>query len=242
MASALLIAQRELKSFLTTWIGYIIVFASLLVNGLLFNTRAMGDEPKLSADVLYSFFEYSGGIAMVASVFLGMRLLAEERSQGTLVMFLTSPLTERQLIWGKFLSAALFFCLMQFCSLYMPALILLEGKVSLGHLFAGYLGTTLIGLAVLAISLFASAISPNQLIAGITAASITVILLIIWMLAKVVDAPLTATFSYLAIWAKHFPSFGRGLVHTEHVVYYLSLILFFIECSVRTLEGRRSEG
>ncbi len=242
MSGIFLIARRELKAFFTTWSGYIIVFAALLIDGLLFNSFAIGDSPRLSADVLYQFFYFSSGIAMVASVFLGMRLFAEERSQGTLVLFLTSPLSERQMVWGKFLSVSLFFGLMQVLSLYMPALILLEGKISIGHLASGYLGTSLLGLSTLALALFASVVSPNQLIAGILAAGLTVILLILWIMASVVDAPFREIFSYLAIHNQHFTSFGRGLVHTKDIIYYLSVIVFFLECATRALESRRAEG
>lgn len=237
-----LITSRELRSFFTTWMGYIIVFASLVINGILFNTYAIGSEPKYSSDVLYDFFYFSSGITMVACVFLAMWLLAEEKVNGTIVLFYTSPMTERQLIYGKFLSAVIFFLILQALSLYLPCLILLEGKISLGHLASGYIGTTLLGLAVLSISLFASVVSVNQLVAGIVAASITVILLVMWTLAAIVDNPLRDIFSYFALHNKHFASFGRGILHTKDVIYYLSVVFFFLECSIRALQYKRMEG
>ena len=231
MGTVMLVASRELKSYFTTWMGYVIIFASLLINGLLFNAYAIGKRPKFSADVLSDFFYYSSGIGMVAAIFLAMRLLAEERQSGTLILFFTSPINDRQIIYGKFLSSLVVFLLLQLFSLYLPLLILVEGKISIGHLVSGYLGVTLLGMGVLSISLFASVISPNQMIAGVVGASITVILLILWIAAHRVDEPFRSLFSYLAIHNIHFTSFSRGLLHIRDIVFYLSLVFFFLECS-----------
>lgn len=237
-----LIARRELGSYFTTWMGYIIVFAALLIDGMLFNAFAIGDEAKLSSDVLKDFFFFSSGIGMVAAVFLAMRLLAEEKQTGTIVLFYTSPLSERQLVYGKFLSALIMFVILQVLSIYLPCLIFLEGKVSLGHMLCGYLGVTLLGAGVLAISLFASVISPNQLIAGISAASMTVFFLLLWLLSYRVDEPFRDIFSYMSIHNERFRPFSNGVLHTRDVIYYFSLIFFFLECSIKSLETRRLQG
>lgn len=167
-----LIARRELHGFFSTWMGYIIAAASLFINGMLFNAFAMGKAPKFSAEVLRDFFYYGSGISMVAAILLSMRLLAEEKQSGTIVLFYTSPVTERQLIYGKFLSAFLFVFFLHLLSLYIPGLIFVNGKVSVGHLMSGYLGLTLLAGATISMTLFASAISPNQMVAGILGAGL----------------------------------------------------------------------
>lgn len=242
MAKTLLVAGRELQAFFSTWMGYIICAAALFIDGLLFNAFAIGSNPKFSADVLADFFYFASGIAMVAGVFLAMRLLAEEKQTGTIVLFYTSPISERQLIYGKFLSAVVFSLILHAISLYLPALIFIHGKVSLGHLASGYLCLVLIGSAAIAISLFASTIAPNQLVAGVTGALMVVTLLVMWMLADVVQPPFKELFGYLAIHNKHFSPFSQGIVHTRDIIYYLSVIAFFLECSVRALEARRWRG
>lgn len=242
MSKAMLVAGRELHGFFSTWMGYIICAAALFIDGLLFNAYAIGKSPKLSADVLADFFFYASGISIVAGLFLAMRLLAEEKQTGTIVLFYTSPITERQLIYGKFLSALAFSLILHVLSLYMPALIFIEGKVSLGHIASGYLLLVLIGAASIAITLFASTISPNQLVAGVTGALFTVTLLVLWMVSDVVGSPLKQIFSYLAIHNQHFKPFSNGLVHTKDVIYYFSITFFFLECSVRALEARRWRG
>ncbi len=242
MSKVLLIAHRELSSFFTTWMGYIIAAAALFINGLLFNSFAIGDAPEYSAVILGRFFYFSSGVAMVVGVFLAMRLLAEEKQSGTITLFYTSPITERQVVYGKYISALAFFLFLQALTLYMPALIFVHGKVSIGHMAAGYLGTTLIGASVLAICLLASVLANNQLVAAVLGAFMTVTILVLWMLASVVEPPFRELFSYLALHNSHFDPFRKGIVHIKDVVYYLSVIIFALECSVRALEARRWQG
>lgn len=242
MSKIWLIAMRELKAYFRTWMGYVIATAAILINGLLFNAFAVGNKPKFSSEVLFDFFYFSSGIAMVAAIFLAMRLFAEEKTDGTVVLFYTSPITERQLIYGKFLSGFIFFLILEILTLHLPLLILVQGKVSPGHLAAGYLGVILIGGATIAISLFASVVSPNQMVAGILGASITVVLLLMWILSTVVNPPLKDLFSYLAIHNQHFLPFGRGIVNSKDIIYYLSLVILFLECSIRAVEMRRLQG
>ena len=237
-----LVAQRELRAYFSTWMGYIIVFAAVLIDGLLFNAFAISEKPKFSSAILADFFYFGSGIGMVAAIFLAMRLLAEEKQTGTIVLYMTSPISARQLIYGKFLSCFLFFLLLQLLTLHMPGLVMLSGKVSLGHMAAGYLGVTLLGTSIIAIALFASVISPNQLVAGVLGSAISVVLLILWIVANVVDEPFRGLFSYLAIHNVHFMPFSRGIVHIQDLVFYFSMILFFLECSIRAFEARRLNG
>jgi ABC-2 type transport system permease protein len=242
MSKAMLVAGRELRAFFSTWMGYVICAAALFIDGLLFKSFAVGSQPKFSAEVLADFFYFASGLSVVAGIFLAMRLVAEEKQNGTIVLFYTSPISERQMIYGKFLSAVLFSLVLHALSLYMPALIVIHGKVSLGHLASGYLMLILIGACAIAVSLFASVISPNQLVAGVTGALFTVTLLVLWMVSDIVAPPFKELFSYLAIHNKHFSPFSQGIVHTRDVFYYLSVIVFFLECSVRALEARRWKG
>jgi len=106
MSATMLIARRELGTYLRSMTGYVIAAILLLVDGLLFNIFAIGGEDKLSAVVLGQFFFYTSGLTMIASVFISMRLVAEERQTGTLVLLTSSPVMDGQIIVGKFLSAS----------------------------------------------------------------------------------------------------------------------------------------
>ncbi len=242
MSKSILIAQREMRAFFTTWMGYIIIAAALFIDGALFFGFAMGKTPKFSADVLSDFFYFASGISIVAGLFLAMRLMAEEKQTGTIILYYTSPISERQIIYGKFLSAFAFSLVLHFVSLYLPAMIFVEGRVSLGHLASGYLVLVLLGAASISITLFASTLANNQLIAAVFGAFLTVVLLVLWMLSDVVDSPFKEIFSYVALHNTHFKPFSKGIVHSKDIIYYLSVIFFFLECSVRALESRRWRG
>jgi ABC-2 type transport system permease protein len=236
---ALLIARRELAGYLRTLSGYIIIAAILVLNGLFFNAYALGKTAVLSAKVLSKFFDYSSGFTMIASVFISMRLLAEERQAGTLPLLYSSPLRDRDIVLGKYLAGLVFLALYLACTLYMPLLVMVHGKVSAGHVFAGYLGLLLLGSASLAVGTFGSALASNQVIAAILSGVMLGALLVCWMLAAIIEQPLADVFSAMAVWNQHFPPFAAGLVHVRDVAYYLVLTYAALFGATRVLEARR---
>lgn len=239
MSATLLIARRELGSYLRTWTGYIILALVLLVEGLLFNAFAMGRGSKLSSEVISDFFYFSSGITLVASLFISMRLLAEERQSGTISLLYSSPVRDAEIVGGKFLSAFLFLALMIALTFFMPMLVLVNGKISLGHLGAGYLGLLLLGGAALAIGTLGSALAKNQILAVIFSGVMVVTLLLSWLLAQVTDRPFTELFTALALHGKHFRPFQQGIVHLRDVVYYLAVIWVALFAATRVIEARR---
>jgi len=234
-----LIAKKELSSFLNTSWGIAIFAIILLLDGLLFNAFALGSSPRYSADVLEDFFYFSSGTTMIAGILLTMRLLAEERQQGTDALLLTAPIQENQIVIGKFFGAMGFLLLITLSTIYMPLLIQLNGKVSWGQIFAGYLGLTCLGATTVAIGTFGSTISKNQLSSAITSAGILVLFLLGWLLGKVTSPPFDTVFSYLALFDKHFQPFMSGKINSEAIAFYLSLTVIFLLLSVRIIQTRR---
>jgi ABC-2 type transport system permease protein len=239
MSTALLITRRELGAYFRSMTGYVIAAIVLLVNGLLFNVWAMGSGEKLSAEVVSQFFYAASGTTMIASIFISMRLLAEERQTGTLVLLTSSPVHDWEIVLGKFLSAFIFMGLITLATVYMPLMVLVNGKISFGHLAAGYLGLLLLGSAALAIGTFGSAIARTQVLAAIFSGCIVVALVICWLLAKVTEKPFSDVFLALAIHGRHFPPFQTGTIHARDVVYYLALTYVALFGATRVLEARR---
>ncbi|MBN1334693.1 MAG: ABC transporter permease subunit [Deltaproteobacteria bacterium] len=239
MRGLLLVARRDLQAYFNTAWGYVILAAMLLIDGLLFNAFAMGASAQYSSDVLEKFFYLSSGITMAGAVILTMRLFGEERSAGTMVLLDTAPLTDLQIVLGKFLAGFAMIAILLGLTLYMPALIFVNGKVSLLHIASGYLGLLALGATVTAIGTWGSAVTRGQYVgAGITAV-VTVALLLTWMLAKVSDPPLKAILSYVALFDKHFQPFQKGRINIESLVYYASLTFAFLVLAVRGIQGRR---
>jgi ABC-2 type transport system permease protein len=236
---ALLIAGRELRAYLRSPFGYIVGAAMLLIDGLLFQVFALGAGARLSAEILHDFFYFASGTTMVASILLSMRLLAEERQTGTLVLLNTAPLHDREIVAGKFLSAFLFVVILTALTVYMPLLIMVNGKVSAGHIAVGYLGLVLLGAASVSIGLFGSALMRSQVLAVIVGGAILVTMLLLWMVGRVTDPPLNTFLAGLALHNERQNSFMRGLLRLEDVVYYVGVTYFFLLASTKALEARR---
>ena len=240
MKGIFLIARRELGAYFNSFWGYLVVAVILIVNGLLFNAFALGDSPKLSFEVLRDFFYFSFGTTVIASILITMRLFAEERQTGTMTLLDASPLREWQLVAGKYTSAMLFLVVMLALSTYMPALVFVNGKVSLGHIGAGYLGLLLVGSATVAIGTFSSTLSRSQLVAAVIGGVIAVFLLVTWLLARIADPPLKEVLSYMSLFDSHFRrTFMEGQIHTRDVVFYLSVTFAFLVLSIRWISARR---
>jgi ABC-2 type transport system permease protein len=239
MSATLLIARRELGAYLRSMTGYVIAALVLVVDGLLFQAFVMGSGDKLSSQVLSSFFEISGGVTMISSVFISMRLLAEERQTGTLVLLTSSPVHDWEIVLGKFLSALAFLAMITFATVYMPALIFVNGKVSFGHMAAGYVGLLLLGSAALAIGTFGSAVARTQVLAAIISGCMVTALVICWLLSRATERPFSDIFATLALWQRHFPPFMAGQIHLRDVCFYLALTYFALFAATRVLEARR---
>ena len=234
-----LIVTRELRGYFATVSGYLILAAHLLISGLLFNAYAVGNRAKFSQAVLEDFFFFSSGMAIITAVLLSTRLIAEERQTQTLVLLHTAPVTEREVIYAKHLSALAFFTLTLLASVYLPALVFVNGKISIGHILSGYLGLFLLGSACIAIALLASCWTHSQVNAGVLGGVIITLLLVAWMAARVSDEPIRGVLNYLALHNQHFRGLSRGIFRWADLAYYLGVTLFFLECAVRSLASWR---
>lgn len=238
MSRILLLTHRELRAAFRSPIAAVVVAAMLLIEGILFYYAAL-TQKLLSAEVLEKYIEYASGLTMIASVALSMRVIAEERQTGTMVLLNTSPISTREVVVGKFLACLAIILLATLLSLYMPALIFINGKVSIGHIFVGALGLLLLGSATSAIGLFASALSKSQIVAALLGALFTGAILVMWVLAKATEPPLNEFFGALALHHENFRPFMNGTLNLGSVMYYLAVTYFFLLAATKTLEARR---
>lgn len=240
MRATSIIYRRELSSYLRSPVGYLIAAAMLLVCGILFQSQALGKEPKLSADVLSEFFRFCSGCTIGAAIALSIRLIAEERQQHTIVLLNTSPIRDVEIIMGKFLAAFTFLSIIVLASFYMPLLIKVNGKITMSQVLVGYLGLVLLGGAVLAIGIFASALTKQQLLAAAVGLVLTVVMVQLYPLGSKLDDPLRSVFQELDLWHVHFGlGFMKGILNLKDVVYYLAVIYFFLLIATKTLEAKR---
>jgi ABC-2 type transport system permease protein len=238
MSRALLIARRELSAYFRSPLGSVVIASALLLDGILFYWQSLSQR-KLSGEALAEFFWWTSGVTITAALFLSMRLVAEERQTGTFTLLNTAPLREWEIIVGKYLSVLAMVVLLVGLSVYMPLLLLVNGKVSLGHILTGYLGEVLIGGASAAIGLFASTLTRSQLVAVVVGAAIVVVMLVFWVLAQAIDPPLNKFLAAAALHHSNFRPFQVGILELGAVAYYLSVAYLFLLGAVKILEARR---
>ncbi len=238
MSGVWLIAKREFLSYSRSPLGAVIIAVALLINGILFYVDSISQQ-LLSGEALAKFFFNSSGLTAIAALLLSFRLIAEERQTKTFTLLNTSPISGAEIVLGKFVSAFVMVALLTVLSIYMPILLYVTGKVSLGHIGVGYVGLFLIGAASTAIGLFASSLTKHQVIAVITGAGILALLFVMWMVATVTEAPLNDYLGGLAFHHLNFRSFQLGILELRGVVYYLVVTYVFLLAATKVLEARR---
>lgn len=238
MRAISIIYRRELGAYLRSPFGWVIAAILLLVDGLLFQGFAMSGE-KLSAIVLERYFNYGAVVPLFGGVLLSFRLLSEERQNHSMVLLNTSPVRDSEIVLGKFFAALTFLTLLILMSVYLPIMIKVNGKITTAQVVVGYLGFVLLGAATLAIGLFASAMTRQQLIAAVVAAAMVGIMTVIHFLADKVDAPIKDVLNDVDLWMHFQNGFMKGVLNLKDVIYYLAVTYFFLLLSIKTLEAKR---
>lgn len=231
------VAERELKSFFVSPVAYIVIAFFLVIAGYLFSLILYSTR---EATLRYLLSNISVVFLFIVPA-LTMRLLAEEQRSGTIELLLTNPIRDVEVVFGKYLASFVLMLAMLLLTLYYPALLfLLGGNPDRGPILAGYLGVVLLGAGFLAVGLFASSITQNQIVAAIITFAV---LLILWLsdsLSGFAGGVLSDIASYLSV-NNHFQEFSRGVIDTKDVLYFLSLVfagLFLTHLSLQTRRWR----
>jgi len=239
MRAISIIYRRELGTYLRSPFGWVIAAILLLIAGLLCQGLAMTGE-QLSAIVLEKFFYWSSALPLFGGVLLSFRLLSEERQNHSMVLLNTSPIRDSEIVLGKFFAALTFLAIILLLSMYMPIMIKINGKITWSQVFVGYFGMLLLGAATLAIGLFGSALTRQQLIAAVISAAMVALMVFIQILANKVDQPVRDVVEQLALWWVHYQyGFMKGVLNLKDVIYYIAVTYFFLLLSIKTLEAKR---
>ncbi len=228
------IAGRELTSYFGSPWSYLITAAFLIIAGYGFGWSSV----TYLETSIQGFLGWSSFFLLFLSPALTMRLMAEEEKLGTMELLMTAPVRDFEVILGKYLAALSMFGVMLIVSFYYPALLAWFGEPDWGPIFSGYLGILLLGSAFIAIGLFASSLTSNQIAAYVVG---SVIILAFWFVGRaspMVGETAAAVLNRISV-SNHFSAFGRGIVDTNAVLYYLSIMLLFLFLTIRSLETRR---
>ena len=238
MRNIIIIARRELSSFFNSLMAYIMLILFLGFSG--FFTWLYGSDIFFVKQASLSAFF---GIAYWTLFFfipaLTMRLLAEENRSGTIELLLTKPVSDWQVVLGKFTStlALIFIALALTLPYYITVSYL--GNIDHGAVWSGYLGLLLISAAYISIGIFASSFSTNQIVGYLLALFIGIFFQIIFsLLANGFHGFMGEIFNYLSMSA-HFESISRGVIDSKDLIYFLSLIFLGLVGTEAVLEKRK---
>ncbi len=238
------IIRRELIAYFSSPLAYVVMTAFLLMQGYIFSliVSFLNNPQTPSMTPLRLFF---GGtiffwlfLLFVVPV-ITMRLIAEERRSGTIEVLLTSPVSELQVVVGKFLAALTFYVALWFPTVLYVVVLKRHSEIDLGPVAAGYLGVLLLGFLFLAVGTFASTLTDNQLIAAIIAFATMVLLFSIGLVEQLASSPaIKAALGQMNLWTQ-MDDFAKGIVDSRHVIYQLSTGLLFLFLAAKSLEVKK---
>jgi ABC-2 type transport system permease protein len=236
MSTTIAIFKREFKGYFASPIAYIYLTAFIV----LINWLYMRGFFLINQASLRSLFSILPWIFLLFVPAVTMRLWAEERKLGTLEILMTLPVKDVEVVMGKFLASYAFLSLSILLTLPIPFTLSILGNPDGGQIIGGYLGAILLGGAYLAIGLFASSLTENQIIAFIVGILLCFVLFIIGEQLVLFALPsfLVPIFEYLGL-GNHFNSIGRGVLDSRDLIYYISIIGFFLYLNVRAIESKR---
>ncbi|MBI4812733.1 ABC transporter permease subunit [Candidatus Falkowbacteria bacterium] len=227
--------KKEYMSYFNSPIAYIFIGVFLVAgNWLFFNSFFIAGQASLRP-----FFALLPWMFLFLAPALTMRLWAEEKKSGTIEFLLTLPITDWQAVLAKFLSALIFTLAALFFTLTLPITIAFLGDVDFGPIIGGYLGALLLAGAYLALGLFISSLTKNQIIAFILGLAASFFVFIIgadFILAQAPQA-LVPIIKFLGL-GEHFYNIAKGVIDTKDIIYYLSFIFLFLWLNVRVIERK----
>lgn len=245
MRAAWTIAKREVRSYFTSPVAYVVLLAWTFVSGLSFYTLVYwfaGNPSTGGSDNPLTLF-FGGTVLfwvplLVFAPVMTMRLFAQEKTSGTLEALLTSPISEVSIVAGKLMAAMVFWITLWIPSLLYVWIVSRYGDVDLGAIAASYLGIFGIGLFYMSWGMLMSAIAPNQIVAAILAFLVLGLLFTAGIMQFVVHDETRELLGYLSVWM-HMSDFAKGVVDTRWLTFDLTMTGLAFWLTVRVVSWRR---
>jgi ABC-2 type transport system permease protein len=255
MRNVMAIAQREIKAYFSSPIAFILIgFFALLFGYFYYALLAfferqsmqmgMGMGPQtmnVNQMLISPLLVNATVILLFVFPLITMRTYAEEKRSGTIELLLTSPLTDLQIILGKFLGAMLLYAAMLAVTFIHVGLLFLYGNPEWKPILTGYLGLLLMGGCFLSIGLLISSLTRNQIVAAMATFGVFLMLWVINWIGSFVGPTSQAVLQHLSI-TEHFDDFAKGIIDTKHLVYYFSFIAFGLFLTMKSVDSERWRG
>lgn len=243
MSGVLAIIRKELNHYFFAPMAYIVMSSFMLINGFIFYVilaaMSRAQSPPVSPMAILfggTFFFWLVTIVMIPVI--TMRLGAEERKQGTIETLLTAPLSDIEIVLGKFSAAFLFYSLCWALTFVYALVLRAYGKIDWGPVLSGYVGTFLLGMFFVSIGIFATMISKNQIVAAIVSFAILAMLMISTLMTFILSGAAKEVFVYGDLLGV-MENFAKGIVDTRNLILLLTGTCLFVALSVKALEAKR---
>lgn len=256
MSNVLAVAHKELRAYFASPIAYIVIgFFALLFGwfyvGILdwFVRQGMqmgqfGPSPgsvNVNQQMIRPLLLNMTVVFLFLLPLITMRTYAEEKRSGTIELLLTSPITDVQIVLGKFLGAMALYAAMLAVTAIHFGLLFAYGDPEWRPLLTAFLGLLLFGGCFIAVGLFISSLTRNQIVAGAATFGVFLLLWVIDWIGQSAGPRAEAVLKYLSM-TEHLDDFVKGVIDTKHVVYYLSVIGFGLFLTVRSVDSERWRG
>ena len=255
MSNILAIAHKELRAYFASPIAYIVIgFFALLFGwfyigildwfvrqGLQGQMGMGGGATNVNQQMIRPLILNVTVVFLFLLPLITMRTYAEEKRSGTMELLLTSPLTDLEIVLGKFLGALALYGAMVALTMIHFGLLFAFGTPEWKPLATAYLGLLLFGGCFIALGLFISSLTKNQIVAGAATFGIFLLLWVVDWIGESMGPTGQAILKYLSM-TEHLDDFVKGVIDTKHLVYYLSFIAFGLFLTVRSVDTERWRG
>jgi len=254
MTNILAIVRKEWKGYFASPIGYVVIGMNAVVFGFFYllylsyfirqsmQGPQMGGGPmNVNLQMIRPVFDNSMVVALFVVPLITMRTYAEEKRSGTIELLMTSPVTDFQIVMGKFLGAMSLYAAMLGITVIHIGVLFAYGNPEWKPILTGYLGLLLIGACFVSVGLLFSSMTKNQIVAGMFTFALLLLLWAIGWVGPFVGPTLERLTTYLSL-TGHVDDFLRGVVDSQHVVYYLSFITFGLFLTAKAVDSERWRG
>lgn len=246
--------RKEWNGYFASPIGYVVIGMYAVVFGYFYavglswfvrqsmQASQMGGGPlNINQQMVRYVFLNSTVIFLFVVPLITMRTYAEEKRSGTIELLMTSPITDFQIVMGKFLGAMSLYAAMLAITLIHMAVLFKYGNPEWKPIASGYLGLLLLGGCFVSVGLFFSSLTKNQIVAGMFTFAVLLLLWVIDWIGSFSGPSVERITAYLSL-TGHVEDFLRGIVDTGHIVYYLSFITFGLFLTAKAVDSERWRG
>lgn len=237
--------RKEIVSFFSSFIGYLVIVIFLLINGLfLFVFPSQMNVFSTGYAGIDGMFFMAPWILLFLAAAISMRFFADEKKSGTIELLLTYPITDRDIILSKFFAGvSLLFISLLPTLLFVVVVYALgspPGNIDMGSTIGAYIGLLLLGALYIAIGTWVATLTDNQIISFLLTAVVSIILFEGFNQL----AQLSALSSYSQLLLnmgiqQHYESISRGVIDTRDIIYFLSVTAFFLYCATFHIKNKR---